>query len=365
MERAGGEKVGYVQLYEFGGFASATCAATWRRSTEQGRAVVHPRPALQRRRAAHAGGRRDRHLPDGRGHVDQGSALAARGARDQRPGGHRASRSCCSSTATRRAPPRSSPARSRTIERAEVDRHAHVRQGPGAEHRALGNGAALKLTTAVYLTPNGTDINKKGITPDIVVRRRPEDEEGRAAPGRAHVPHRTEVGARGRRAATRERATGGRASAPRTRAAIARGARRARRTPAHAARKPLPYRVARWGKFWSLEPLFADDALLPGRQGRRALAARRSGARRAVHGRPAPHRRGARRAPTTSRPCCAPCSTRAGCRRASRTRCSTRRPRCGARRAPRPRPPRPHGAADVHHRPRHGARLRRRHQRGA
>jgi carboxyl-terminal processing protease len=34
----------------------------------------------------------------------------------------------------------------------------------------LGNGAALKLTTAVYLTPNGTDINKKGITPDIVVK---------------------------------------------------------------------------------------------------------------------------------------------------------------------------------------------------
>jgi hypothetical protein len=22
--------------------------------------------------------------------------------------------------------------------------------------------------------------------------------------------------------------------------------------------RPLPYRVARWGKFWSLEPLFAD-----------------------------------------------------------------------------------------------------------
>ena len=35
---------------------------------------------------------------------------------------------------------------------------------------SLGNGAALKLTTAVYLTPNGTDINKKGITPDIVVK---------------------------------------------------------------------------------------------------------------------------------------------------------------------------------------------------
>ena len=32
--------------------------------------------------------------------------------------------------------------------------------------------------------------------------------------------------------------------------------RPARQTPSA---KPLPYRVARWGKFWSLEPLFADD----------------------------------------------------------------------------------------------------------
>jgi carboxyl-terminal processing protease len=34
----------------------------------------------------------------------------------------------------------------------------------------LGNGGALKLTAAVYLTPDGTDINHKGITPDIVVK---------------------------------------------------------------------------------------------------------------------------------------------------------------------------------------------------
>ena len=38
----------------------------------------------------------------------------------------------------------------------------------------LGNGAALKLTTAVYLTPDGTNINKKGITPDIVVANKPK-----------------------------------------------------------------------------------------------------------------------------------------------------------------------------------------------
>ncbi|HTX69545.1 MAG TPA: S41 family peptidase [Thermoleophilia bacterium] len=48
----------------------------------------------------------------------------------------------------------------------------------------LGNGAALKLTTAVYLTPNGTNINKKGISPDIVVKDNPKsklDEQLQAA----------------------------------------------------------------------------------------------------------------------------------------------------------------------------------------
>ena len=32
----------------------------------------------------------------------------------------------------------------------------------------LSNGGALVATTAVYLTPAGTDINKKGIKPDVV-----------------------------------------------------------------------------------------------------------------------------------------------------------------------------------------------------
>jgi carboxyl-terminal processing protease len=48
----------------------------------------------------------------------------------------------------------------------------------------LGNDAALKLTIAVYLTPNGTDINHKGITPDIVVKENPKtkkDEQLQAA----------------------------------------------------------------------------------------------------------------------------------------------------------------------------------------
>jgi carboxyl-terminal processing protease len=34
----------------------------------------------------------------------------------------------------------------------------------------LSNGGALKVTTAVYLTPNGTDINKKGVSPDVELK---------------------------------------------------------------------------------------------------------------------------------------------------------------------------------------------------
>jgi len=48
----------------------------------------------------------------------------------------------------------------------------------------LPGGAALKLTTAIYLTPNGRDINKRGITPDELVRdnpKKPGDEQLQAA----------------------------------------------------------------------------------------------------------------------------------------------------------------------------------------
>ena len=41
----------------------------------------------------------------------------------------------------------------------------------------MSGGAALKLTTAVYLTPDGTDINDKGIAPDIVVKDDPETDQ--------------------------------------------------------------------------------------------------------------------------------------------------------------------------------------------
>ena len=48
----------------------------------------------------------------------------------------------------------------------------------------LRNGAALRLTTALYYTPNGRSIQAKGIEPDIVVERQapPKPKEERAKP---------------------------------------------------------------------------------------------------------------------------------------------------------------------------------------
>ena len=43
----------------------------------------------------------------------------------------------------------------------------------------MGNGAGLRLTTARYYTPNGTSIQAKGITPDVVVPYAPPEEEER------------------------------------------------------------------------------------------------------------------------------------------------------------------------------------------
>ncbi|MFA5536975.1 MAG: S41 family peptidase [Bacillota bacterium] len=48
----------------------------------------------------------------------------------------------------------------------------------------LSGGAALKLTTAKYLTPNNQDINKVGIIPDVEVKLTPEEE----AIALAHAP---------------------------------------------------------------------------------------------------------------------------------------------------------------------------------
>ena len=43
------------------------------------------------------------------------------------------------------------------------------------EINKLPDGSALHITIQKYLTPSGTDINKKGITPDYVVDITEED----------------------------------------------------------------------------------------------------------------------------------------------------------------------------------------------
>jgi carboxyl-terminal processing protease len=44
----------------------------------------------------------------------------------------------------------------------------------------LIDSSALKLTTAAYLTPDGHDINGKGIEPDVVVDASPPVQRSRA-----------------------------------------------------------------------------------------------------------------------------------------------------------------------------------------
>jgi carboxyl-terminal processing protease len=46
--------------------------------------------------------------------------------------------------------------------------------------RSLGDGSGVAITVAKYLTPNGTDINKAGITPDIAVELTEEQQESLA-----------------------------------------------------------------------------------------------------------------------------------------------------------------------------------------
>jgi len=52
----------------------------------------------------------------------------------------------------------------------------------------LPDGAALKLTTARYFTPAGRDIDRRGITPDIVAAAQPGDQRG--VPGSDAQPDR-------------------------------------------------------------------------------------------------------------------------------------------------------------------------------
>ena len=125
--------------------------------------------------------------------------------------------------------------------------------------------------------------------------------------------------------------------------------------------RPLPYRVARWGKFWSLEPLFADARACLLAKGGRAAQAGRHRAGRARARRPAAHRRGARASDDLAVVLRALLYAR-GLPQGFADDVLDEAAAVGGRGdAARPRAPRPVRAADVHHRPRHGARLRRRH----
>ena len=183
MEKAGGRKVGYVQLYEFGGYA----ARDVRRDIE----------GLARRGAQsfildlrYNGGGLLSQAVDVTGVFQTGLVTSTKGLHSPLEeleangpvatgktlvllvNGYSASASEIVTGALK------------DRGRAEVLGTRTFGKGLVQSIVPLGNNASLKLTTAVYYTPNGTNINEKGITPDIVVTEKPKtkkDEQLQAA----------------------------------------------------------------------------------------------------------------------------------------------------------------------------------------
>jgi len=183
MQRAGGAKVGYVQLYEFGGLASRDVRRDVRALTARGAQSF----ILDLR--YNPGGLLSQAV-DVTGIFETGVVTSTKGLHSplevletngpvgtEKPlvllvNGYSASASEIVTGALK------------DHQRAEVIGTRTFGKGLVQSVVPLGNGAALKLTIAVYLTPNGTDINKKGIVPDIVVRDDPKtkkDEQLQAA----------------------------------------------------------------------------------------------------------------------------------------------------------------------------------------
>jgi carboxyl-terminal processing protease len=183
MERAGGEKVGYVQLYEFGGLAARDVRREVQALADKGAQSF----ILDLR---YNGGGLLSQAVDVTGVFQTGVVTSTKGLHSPlevldtngpvataKPlvllvNGYSASASEIVTGALK------------DHQRAEVIGTRTFGKGLVQSIVSLGNGAALKLTTAVYLTPNGTDINKKGIVPDIVVRDAPKtkkDEQLQAA----------------------------------------------------------------------------------------------------------------------------------------------------------------------------------------
>jgi carboxyl-terminal processing protease len=183
MQRVGGEKVGYVQLYEFGGLASRDVRRDVRALAARGAQSF----ILDLR---YNGGGLLNQAVDVTGIFETGVVTSTKGLHSplevletngpvgtEKPlvllvNGYSASASEIVTGALK------------DHQRAEVIGTRTFGKGLVQSVVPLGNGAALKLTIAVYLTPNGTDINKKGIVPDIVVRDDPKtkkDEQLQAA----------------------------------------------------------------------------------------------------------------------------------------------------------------------------------------
>lgn len=183
MERAGGKKVGYVQLYEFGGYA----ARDVRRDIE-GLARKGAQSFILDLR--YNGGGLLSQAVDVTGVFQTGLVTSTKGLHSpleelkaNGPGatgktlvllvnGYSASASEIVTGALK------------DRGRAEVIGTRTFGKGLVQSIVPLGNNASLKLTTAVYYTPNGTNINEKGITPDIVVTEKPKtkkDEQLQAA----------------------------------------------------------------------------------------------------------------------------------------------------------------------------------------
>jgi carboxyl-terminal processing protease len=183
MERAGGEKVGYVQLYEFGGLAARDVRRDVQALADRGAQSF----ILDLR---YNGGGLLSQAVDVTGIFQTGVVTSTKGLHSPlevletngpvatgKPlvllvNGYSASASEIVTGALK------------DHQRAEVIGTRTFGKGLVQSIIALGNGAALKLTTAVYLTPNGTNINHKGITPNMVVVENPKtkkDEQLQAA----------------------------------------------------------------------------------------------------------------------------------------------------------------------------------------
>jgi carboxyl-terminal processing protease len=176
MERAGGEKVGYIQLWEFGGNAARDVREDVENLTADGAQSF----ILDLRN--NGGGLLDQAV-DVTGVFNTGVVTSTKGynsplnvletqgpVETSKPlvvlvNGYSASASEIVTGALKDG------------ERAEIVGQRTFGKGLVQSIVDLGDGAALKLTTAVYYTPDGTDINKKGITPDVVVADDPKTEK--------------------------------------------------------------------------------------------------------------------------------------------------------------------------------------------